>query len=174
MGTIMRAKQAGYNMLELVATIAVIGVLAGVAAPKFMNTNTAARISNITSAAEALESANRQIFAAATVKGINDLVSDCTAGGGTVVPTSANGTWVNLGGGSGTDLYVCTSYGFAADMANLAGTINLGDMEENPDILVDTIEHSKASDGTLCEVTYTPATSSTTPPVYTPDTADCS
>ncbi|MEE8379576.1 MAG: type II secretion system protein, partial [Gammaproteobacteria bacterium] len=125
----MRTKQAGYNMLELVATIAIVGVLAAVAAPKFMNTNTTARASTVTSAAGALQTINQQVFAAAAAKHItaDAGTAGCTPTGTNNETAPSAGAYVDLGG-SGKHIYICTSYGFATSAADLERAIDLGDM----------------------------------------------
>lgn len=161
--------EAGYNMLELVATIAVVGVLAAVAAPKFVSTNKAARASTVISATETLKSVNRMVYvAAATEKIIAEPGNAACVSGITAAP--ATGPYVNMGGGTASNIYVCTAYGFARDAAALEQLIDLGEMVVNGE----SFEHSQATDSSKCRVTYVPAIDPNTPPVYTVDTSDCS
>lgn len=164
----MRSGEAGYTMLELITTIAIIGILAATAAPKFVNTSTAARASTLTGLKLTLDTANKFIYARAASAGLLARAGNAGCVGGTASPP-ITGPFVNMGN-SVQPTYICTAYGFASNATELARHIDLGDIVINGN----RFEHAEATNGALCEITYTPATDSATAPVYVVDTTDCS
>ncbi len=164
----MRVTEAGYNMLELIMAIAIMGVLAAVAAPKFMNANTAARATTVTSLRWTLDTTNKFIYVKAASAGVIEKAGNADCKSGADVPPAA-GPYVNFGDGTNSS-YVCTAFGFARDATELARRIDLEDIVVNGN----SFRHSKAADKTSCEVIYTPAASSATPPTHAVDIADCS
>jgi prepilin-type N-terminal cleavage/methylation domain-containing protein len=164
----MRIRQAGFTLLELTTVIAVIGVLAAAAALKFMDTNTAARASAVTSAARALESANRQVYASAAVKNITtDDGSRTTCNASSLQAPTVGDAYVNVGG-----YYVCTIYGFAKDATQLEPLLDRGDMVL--DNSGTSLDHSTATTAATCRVTYTPPLRVNTVPTYTINISNCS
>ncbi|WP_114766301.1 prepilin-type N-terminal cleavage/methylation domain-containing protein [Vibrio rhodolitus] len=67
----MRGKfHKGFTLIELVVVIVILGVLAVVAAPKFINLSSAARVSSLEGVASAMESAVTQVQAKAYIQGL--------------------------------------------------------------------------------------------------------
>ena len=82
-------KRNGFTLIELVVVIVILGILAAIAAPKFMDLQTDARISAINGLSGAIKSAVNMSYAKSIIKGTDKLdnfcgvkdnanISDCT------------------------------------------------------------------------------------------------
>ncbi|UKA30491.1 type II secretion system protein [Photobacterium damselae] len=60
----------GFTLIELVVVIVILGILAVVAMPKFLNLQRDARIADLKGAEGALKSANGIIYGKAAIKGV--------------------------------------------------------------------------------------------------------
>ena len=63
----MKRQQSGFTLIELVAVIVLLGILAVTAAPRFLNLQADARIATLDGVAAAVESASTQIYAKAQI-----------------------------------------------------------------------------------------------------------
>lgn len=135
----MKAYQRGFTMIELVVVITILGILSAVAAPRFLNMATDARIAGIEGAAGAMRSANAMLYAKAAASGETGATGTLTISGNTV----------NL------------VYGFAKTMTDLAIVMDLSGKLEVDSTSKGIIYHGY--DLATCGVTYTAATSSTSP-----------
>lgn len=144
----MKKHQAGFTLIELVLVIVLVGVLAAVALPKFVDLGSDARISAIKGVDGAMRSANAVIYAKAAVG--NSM--------------GATGT-VTISGVS-----IATAYGFAADALELAKAMDL-----STDFLVVTtdISHTGATDAAACKDAYTPVAGQNSVPVYVMTLTGC-
>lgn len=108
----------GFTLIELVVVIVILGILAAVAAPKFMDLQKDARIAYLNGIKGAVLSANEMLHAYAIVHGLENVSLDKTSGdktaavrfdGSKIVPSTtgdlSNGTFfLNYG-------YVAVTYG---------------------------------------------------------------
>ena len=97
----MKQVQRGFTLIELVMVIVILGVLAAVAIPKFVDLKGDAQQAAVDGVAGALASASSINYAARSIKTTNGVpVVACTdlvpllQGG---LPTSGGGTWVVSG-----------------------------------------------------------------------------
>ena len=134
-------KQSGFTLIELVMVIVILGILAAVALPKFVNLGGNARTSVIQGVAGSMRATNAEIYAEASM----------TAGG-----LGSTGSVV-IGGQT-----VKTAYGYAASMTDLLNAMSLHPKSDFT-ITSAEVEMANATVPANCSVTYAPATATATP-----------
>ncbi|MEZ9237229.1 type II secretion system protein [Shewanella sp. 10N.286.52.A9] len=115
--------QGGFTLVELVVVIIILGILAVVAAPKFINLQGDARVSSLAGMKAAIQSANTLVYSKASLAGVEK---------------DANVTDLDIG--TGNDLY--TAYGYVVaselDLDNLLqNDFNSAVSETDPTMAVD-------------------------------------
>lgn len=150
----MRQQTAGFTLIELVVVIVILGILAAVAVPKFINLSSDARIAVMKAVDGTMRSANGILYAKAATAG-----QDSAAAGSVTI----NGT------------AVATAYGYAKDATELAKVMDL-----DPKITSGTcgaaacFYHSGAASGTTgCFVSYAAPAAAGGVPTYTQNVSAC-
>ena len=144
----MNKQQAGFTLIELIAVIVILGILAATAIPKFVSLSTDARVAKVNAAAGAMKSA-----------------AGMTHGKYLINQTSPQ-TF------EGVDVTFVNEYPNAASIAAVSG---LTSSDYTLAVTATTATVSALSTGTTCTATYTEATSgaTATPATVTTNTTGC-
>jgi MSHA pilin protein MshA len=137
-----KQRQMGFTLIEMIAVIVILGILAAVALPKFVSMSSDARQSKMQAALGSIKSAAALAHATA--------LAQSQAG--------ATGT-ITM---EGTSVSLVNGYPAASSMAAAAGLTTDFTSSVASTVLTVTPDSSHAS----CTITYTEATSTTSPPSY--------
>lgn len=117
-------QQAGFTLIELVIVIVILGILAVIAIPKFVNLSGDAQTAATNGVAAALSSANATNYAARSENAANGVaVSNCTGVAGALLggtlPTGYTITSLAISAGTTSS---CTLTGPSSTTATFSGT----------------------------------------------------
>ena len=138
----MKQVQRGFTLIELVMVIVIIGILAAVAVPKFVNLSSDARTGVMKAVEGSMRSANSMIYAKAAASGALGTTGTVTSGGATIT----------------------TAFGYAATATDLVLAMDLIPASDFT-LAATTITHSGAVTAAGCQITYGAATAAL-PPTY--------
>jgi MSHA pilin protein MshA len=150
---VMKSRQSGFTLIELVVVIIILGILAAVAAPKFVNLQGSARAASLNGLRAAVQSASTLANALQTAGGFASNVSVTMDGS---VVAMANGYPVGNSSGITTAVkFDSTAYSAFDSTGGVMFYV------------------TSASLSTGCTFTYTAATSTTTAQVGASSTGNC-
>lgn len=171
----MKKQQSGFTLIELVAVIVLLGILAVTALPRFINIQGDARQAVLEGVNSSIRGANTQIYAKSLIAGIEAT----SGGGGSVGPQvdiDGNGTLVEISFG-----YVETFN--LLDVLDIQGNANIivqdtGDGNVGRSETAANIGYDRDADNNLlddnCYLTYTEAADAATPPtIVVGDVSGC-
>ncbi|MHB8409468.1 MAG: type II secretion system protein [Acidiferrobacterales bacterium] len=145
--------QSGFTLIELVMVIVILGILAAVALPKFINLGGNARQAVIDGMTGSLRTANAQVYALAATSGQMGATGTVTV----------DGTTVN------------TAYGYAATLTDLENAMDLSPSKDFTTVAGPpaAIEMTYATVPAECEAQYTPPTGAGLTPTYVTVDSNC-
>jgi type IV pilus assembly protein PilA len=142
--TIKASAQKGFTLIELMITVAIVGILAAVALPAYQDYTIRAQVSEGFSLAGGIQTAEQEYFAN------NGTFADLTTLG-IASPTGKYITGITATGG--TDAVLTITYGGGANTKIAGGTVTLTSTDDNNG----NIHWACKPDGTLVQSKYVPS-----------------
>ena len=172
-------KQQGFTLIELVVVIIILGILAVVAAPKFINLQGDARASTLKGMEAAIQGANSLLYSKASLKGIEKLpMKPTVADNGTATTPEVEGVALNYGYAAAT-VAAITAAVDADTAANGDWIVQVPAKATNPASVIlaqkgaPGITDSKIDANSTCILTYTQAAKAGELPTYKIDASGC-
>ena len=158
-------KQQGFTLIELVVVIIILGILAVVAAPKFINLQGDARVSTLKGMQAAIQSANTLVYSKASLQGLEE-----QAGATVKLSDTANVT-TNFGYmlATKTDLQAALDVKFADTDAAAKTAGDSWIISATGDVATIT----QVGAPTTCTLTYTQAAKNKAPTFTIASASDC-
>jgi MSHA pilin protein MshA len=167
-------KQQGFTLIELVVVIIILGILAVVAAPKFINLQSDARASTLEGVKGALQGANTLVYSKAMIQGLGKIVGEkviTDSSGKSDVIVTADFGYLDSDAAVKENLEKVLDMKFDKLVTGVAGTVNDFGVFYMDDTSFFIVPKGKLDTGD-CRLEYTPATTSTLP-TYDVVTTDC-
>ncbi|NKF52349.1 prepilin-type N-terminal cleavage/methylation domain-containing protein [Shewanella sp. WXL01] len=168
----------GFTLIELVVVIIILGILAVVAAPKFINLQTDARTSTLNGLKGAIQGANTITYSKAAINGVQDVGDAVASDSGTSRVDIGTGTDAKLNFGylQSTDVELINAMDISLDTdpSNSADWyIELGEDGAKTAKLFQAGSPYIADDTKECFLEYTPAAAADQIPTYVVKASGC-
>jgi len=160
--------QKGFTLIELVVVIVILGILAATAAPKFIDLTSDARESVMKGVQGSINSAVNLVHAKALVEGQTGATGEILIGTKYYALVHGFPAAIELGtaGATGAGLGIDS-------LIELESGSDIIPAPDATDATIMVFTHSGATDGTKCQISYTNATDSETPPEVSATLTDC-